>query len=141
MKNSFIALFLLSFISFSCQNQVNPQHAKTEKMNIQLNVEHPNKKQMEWFLNNYEEEFVTHQEHNDSLMGEHLIQEKYYFQTKSSNILLTLIFCNNQQDALTIGVKNYHNQKYGVNGAVLFVIDGKDNLKVDSMLSWFSGEE
>lgn len=141
MNNSFIIFTLLSFISFSCQNQVNPQHSNTDKMSLQLNNEHPNKEQMEWFLNNYEEEFIANKENNDSLMSEHLIQKKYYFQTKSSNVSLTLIFCNNQQDALTIGSTNFNNQKYGVDGAVLFVVEGNDNLEVNSVLSWFSGEE
>ena len=29
----------------------------------------------------------------------------------------------------------------GVNGAVLFVVKGKEKWKVNSVVSWFSGEE
>jgi hypothetical protein len=148
MKNSILILILLGLISFSCQNESKMPNLIDEKNNIKLNGlndEHPNKNQMEWFLNNFQEEFLEDKKKSGTLEGENLIQKGYFFQTKLSDVSLSLFFCKNQQDALRIGESNFSvnniHQKYGVNGAVLFVVEGKDKLKVNSVLSWFSGEE
>ncbi|MFO8021796.1 MAG: hypothetical protein R6U65_04955 [Perlabentimonas sp.] len=117
-------------------------------MKIQLNDlsdKHPNKRQVEYFLNNYEEEFLECELDADSLKNQLLIQKKYCFQTKHSNILLILIFCKNQNDALAVAEANFASkntaQKWGVNGATLFAVKGKDKFEVNSVLSHFAGEE
>lgn len=148
MKSSIIIIILISLISFSCQNQEKKPNSKEEKMKIQLtglNYEHPNKKQMQWFLNNYKEEFMEDTVDLETMNLNNLIQKEFHFHTKLSNISLVLIFCKNQQDALAIGESNFsfnnENQKYGVNGAVLFVVKGKEKQELNNVLSWFSGEE
>lgn len=148
MKNSILILILLGLISVSCQNESKMPNLIDEKNNIKLNGlndEHPNKNQMEWFLNNYQEKFIEDKENLGTLEGENLIQKGYNFHSELSDVSLSLFFCKNQQDALKVGASNFSPnnscQKYGVNGAVLFVVEGKDKLKVNSVLSWFSGEE
>lgn len=120
---------------------------KTGKIIIRLyGIEgHPNQEHMEWFLNNYTEEFVWSGEDWKTLKHENLVQIGYNFRTKESNVAVTLIFCKNQQDALTIAKANFPvidgMQIAGVNGGVLFVVQGEDQYKVNSVLGWFAGEE
>lgn len=148
MRHSIIIIILISLISFSCQNQAKKSNSKEEQTKIQLtglNDEHPNKKQMLWFLNNYKEEFIEDKVDLETMNLKNLIQNEFHFHTKLSNVSLVLIFCNKQQDALAIAESNFssnnENQKYGVNGAVLFVVKGKEKTELNNVLSWFSGEE
>jgi hypothetical protein len=110
---------------------------------IDLDDEHPNKSQMEWMLNNYNEELSV-VEKPLTVNHDSLIIKEYFFRTPSK-IDLDLIFCNHQDDALIIGEQHFSNtefnQKYGVNGAVLFVASGPDEYKVNDLLGWFAGEE
>lgn len=141
-----ISLVLISL--FSCSNQPNSideNNAKTTITLTSVNNEHPNKEMMEWFLNNYEEEFIEQKEDVSTLKNQNLIQNKFCFQTKLSKISLILIFCNCGKDALTVGTSNFsseeNNQNFGTNGAVLFVVKGSDRNKVTSVLSFFAGTE
>lgn len=148
MRHPITIIFLIGLISFSCQNQAKKPNSKEEKTKILLTGltdEHPNKKQMQWFLNNYKEEFIEDKADLETNNIDSLIQKEFQFHTKLSDVSLVLIFCKNQQDALAIGESNFssnnENQKYGVNGAVLFVVKGKEKTELNSVLSWFSGEE
>lgn len=138
----------MGLILLSCQNQANKTNAKDEKIKLQLNglsEEHPNKETMEWLLNNYKEEFIVSKEDWSTIENGNLIQKGYKFHAKLSNVSLILIFCKNQQDALTIGETNgFLNDTLhmcGVNGSVLFVAQGNDQYEVNSVLQWFAGEE
>ncbi len=148
MKNSILIIILIGLFSFSFLAQINTTAGKGEKIKIELNGlsdEHPNKETMEWFLNNYAEEFIESNESWDVLVHQKLIQKGYEFRTKSSNISLILIFCKNQKDALLIAEANFPVvngvKKAGVNGGVLFVVEGEDEYKVNDVLGWFAGEE
>lgn len=148
MKNLILLLTLIVTTSFSLQSQVNISNTEdegTEAPLHKLSIDHPNKNQMETFLNTYKEEFILEEEIKVVLEHENLIQKRYDFYTKESGIHLTLIFCKNQEDALKIAETNFYStkdhQEYGVNGAVLFVVNGKDDGKINTVLSWFSGEE
>jgi hypothetical protein len=118
-----------------------------KKTKVQLDGidDHPNKEDMEWFLNNYKEEFIAADVDWKSLKHEGLIQKGYNFRTKSSNISLIFLFCKEQQDALIIAKANFPIidglQKAGVNGGVLFVAQGDDQYNVRDILGWFAGEE
>ncbi|MFH2141704.1 MAG: hypothetical protein ABIJ97_04735 [Bacteroidota bacterium] len=143
-----IMLVLISLFSFSCSNQpksIDMNNAKTKIILNGVKNEHPNKEMMEWFLNNYEEEFIEQKEDIDTLENQNLIQNKFCFKTKLSGVSLFLIFCNNGKDALTVGNTNFssdeNNQNFGTNGAVLFVVKGSDKYKVNSVLNFFAGEE
>ena len=142
---------LIGLIFLSCQSQnqsqANKSDTKVENVKVQLIGidEHPNKEYMERFLNNYKEEFIAYEEDWKALEHENLIQKGYNFHTKLSNVSLILIFCKNQQDALTIAAANFpvvnDVQIAGVNGGVLFVAQGNDRGEVVDVLSWFAGEE
>lgn len=139
---------LIAATSFLMQAQVNRSSLKAKGTKIRLHTlsdDHPNKKQMETLLNTYDEKFIFAKVNEIPLKQEWLIQKRYDFRTKKSELSLTLIFCKNQQDALDIGEVNFNSTdnhpKYGVNGAVLFVVNGKDERKINDVLSWFSGDE
>lgn len=160
MKTPLILFFLLLFISLSCQQGNNNAESENADVEVQLSdtteVEkttihldemdgHPNKEQMEWMLNNYEEEFVILEKDWKPLEQDSLVQERYHFYTKTSNVAVDLFFCSHQNDALTFAESNFPAvdgaPKTGVNGAVLFVVEGDDEYKVNNVLSWFAGEE
>jgi len=149
-------MIIFSLLGHSCNNEQETHDAVDSEGNTDiiqeedyhiklkdLSDEHPNKSQMEWMLNNYKEELSVVVK---PLTVNHdgLILNEYFFRSQS-NIELTLIFCNHQDDALIIGERHFsseeYNQKYGVNGGVLFVVFGADKWKVNDMLSWFAGEE
>jgi len=150
-------LLLIGLISFSCQNHTDISDKKDEvqlidaneskKPKIQLDGidDHPNKEPMEWFLNNYKEEFIASDVDWKTLQHEDLVQKGYNFHTKSSNMSLILIFCKHQDDALIIADANSpvvdEVQIAGVNGGVLFVAQGNDRGEAVDVLSWFAGEE
>jgi hypothetical protein len=143
-----IILVLISFFSLSCSNQSksgDKNNAKTKITLKDVSKEHPNKEKMESLLNNYEEEFIEEKVDLDSLKNRKLIQNIFCFKTKESGLSLYLIFCSNSENALIVGDTNFsskeNNQDYGTNGAVLFVVKGNDKYKVNSLLSYFAGEE
>jgi hypothetical protein len=143
-----IMLSLIGLIFYSCGNQINSVNEKNKNNQIVLSGvsdEHPNKKNIECFLNNYKEEFIEYKEGLGILENQDLIQNKYCFQTKSNSVTLILIFCNNWEDAQTVGKTNFssvdNNQNFGTNGAVLFVVKGDDEWKVRDVLSHFAGSE
>ena len=160
MKTPIIMLFFLLFMSSSCQQGNNNAETENKNGEIQSNgaevVEkakirldeidgHPNQEQMEWLLNNYEEEFIILEKDWKPLEHDSLVQERYHFYTKTSKIAVDLFFCSNQNDALTIADANFPAvdgaQVTGVNGGVLFAVEGDDQDKVNQVLSWFAGEE
>ncbi|MBU0489266.1 MAG: hypothetical protein KKA07_01750 [Bacteroidetes bacterium] len=141
-------LSIIGLISCSCGNQktsVNDKNTNNQIVLSRVNNEHPNKKSMEWFLNNYKEEFIEQKEDLGVLENQDLIQTKYCFQTKSNSVTLFLIFCNNWKDAQIVGETNFssveNNQNFGTNGTVLFVVKGNDKHIVGDVLSHFAGKE
>ena len=143
-----IFVIIISLFSFSCSNQSKTRDKDNAKTKITLNdlsKEHPNKEMMESFLNNYEEEFIEQEQDFDNLKNQKLIQNIFSFKTKESGLSLCLIFCSNSENALIVGNTNFsseeNNQDFGTNGAVLFVVKGDDKSKVNSLLSYFAGEE
>lgn len=143
-----IMLFAIGLMSFSCGNQTNPESYKNLNNQIVLSgvkKEHPNKRSMEWFLNNYKEEFIEQKEDLGVFKNQDLIENQICFQTKSKNITLILFFCKNFKDAQSVGETNFsshdNNQNFGTNGAVLFVVKGNDEREVHDVLSHFAGRE
>ncbi|PLX08115.1 MAG: hypothetical protein C0594_06195 [Marinilabiliales bacterium] len=135
-------------IFLSCQDGKKKIDVEAQKAKIQLNGlsdKHPNKMQMVSLLNNYKEEFLECNSDLGSLKKQFLIQKQFSFRTKQSNVLVFLLFCKKQNDAITIAESNFVNAnestKCGVNGATLFVVKGKDKYEVNNILSHFAGEE
>ncbi|MGB0384529.1 MAG: hypothetical protein ACPGWR_06865 [Ardenticatenaceae bacterium] len=124
------------------------QPEATKSVTIQLDElseTHPNKKQMLYFLNNYKEPFVRLEMDQQIADQDKLIEQQFYFQTKNSKVDLFLLFFEHQQDAITLAQHNAFPenelQDWSVNGAVLFLVQGKDKWEVADVLSWFAGEE
>lgn len=143
-----ILLTVISILPFSCSHQPQSVDKENEKPKIVLHGlddNHPNKEAMEWFLNNYEEEFIEQEENLGILENQNLIQNTFCFKTKSSDVSLVLLFCDNGEDALIVGNTNFssheNNQSFATNGAVVFVVKGNDKVKVNDVLSFFAGEE
>jgi len=118
------------------------KHIKTSIQLNLINNDHPNKKQMEYFLSNYSENLLkcdvkwSHWEHQN------LIQSRVEFVSLESDINITLVFTNSYADAVKIGQENFDKttSKWIVNGATLVIVSGSESL-VSKTLSWFSGEE
>jgi hypothetical protein len=143
-----IILPLICLFCFSCSNQQKSFDEKRVNQKIVLSEvenDHPNKETMEWLLNNYDEEFFEQKSVVGTLENQDLIQNIFHFQTKSKDITLLLIFCNNETDAQIVGNSNFlepeNNKKFGTNGAVLFVVSGNDKYEVNNVLQFFAGEE
>lgn len=147
MKSSIFIMVCIGLVAFNCQNQQNVAVDIDENMTIHLNElseDHPNKKQMELLLNTYEDELIMEKEINEDLNLIHLVLNRFEFHTKSKDINLTLMFFNNQQDALKLAEANFVNtgtEKFGINGATLFVVKGQNEYKLNNAIAWFSGEE
>jgi hypothetical protein len=148
MKRSILTFIITGLFFLSCLGQENKTLKKEGATAIHLvglSNDHPNKVSMEWFLNNYKEEFIASREVWKTMKNEDLIQKGFEFRTKHSNVKVVLIFCKNQEDAINVGDTNdFFNdslQKYGVNGAVLFVAIGKDSYEVNDVIQLFAGEE
>ena len=60
-----------------------------------------------------------------------------------NNIKLTLLFAQNQKNAIEVGHTNFDESQseWTVNGSVLIVIPANDENIVNETLSYFSGEE
>lgn len=143
-----ILLIVISILPFSCLNQPQSVDKENEKPKIVLHGlddKHPNKEEMEWFLNNYEEEFIEQEENLGTLSNQNLIQNTFCFKTTLSDVSLVLLFCNNGEDLLTVGNTNFssreNNQTFATNGAVVFVAKGNDKVKVNDVVSFFAGED
>lgn len=139
---------IIAFIFISCNDARPISENETQQMKIQLSDlsdEHSNKKQMEYLLNNYKENFLPCESTLDSLKKASLIQNQFCFKTPSSNVILNLIFCAHQNDALEIAdanlVDDSTSQKWGVNGSVLIIVQGKEESEVNDVSSHFAGEE
>lgn len=152
---SVIAIMMLAFVV--PQHFVSPQHNDSQSnknvindlndksSEIILDIEHPNRESMEYFLNHYKEEFLPADVDWPKWENEDLIQYKYAFLTHQGQTSVYLIFCKTQKDAIAIGEKNFSPRTdthyWGVNGGVLVVVSGKNKRDVNSVLGLFGGEE
>jgi hypothetical protein len=146
MRNSIIVFIIIGILSISCKGQNKKPEIESSKIQLNdLSDKHPNKEQMEFLLNSYKEEFQECEIDSDSLKNQYLIQNQYCFRTRKSDVSVLLFFCEHQKDALAFAEANFAindiDKKWGVNGATLFVVIGKDKIEVNSVLSHFAGEE
>ncbi len=134
MKKIALYPFLLLLLVYSCGNKTTSSDKKT------FTIDHPNAAQFEWMINNYKEAFITDVEH-EYIAGDTLILYQAYFITKNTKDTVSLFFCKNQNDAITLSKNHFIDLTYGVNGGVLFVVQGQDEYRTNDLLSWFAGEE
>ena len=148
LQMKILKIILLCLICHSCGNQIkSDRNTETKKQIVLSGVDnaHPNKKGMEWFLNNYKEEFIERNESPGVLKYQELIRSKYCFRTKSNSVTIFLIFCNKWEDARIVGDSIFlpadSIQNFCINGSVLIVVKGDDKRKVNDVLSHFAGNE
>ena len=74
-----------------------------------------------------------------------LVKNEYYFKSKDDEILLSLYFFEHQKNAIEFAEANFPEtnefSNWGVNGPMLFHIDGKNESDVSYLLGYFAGEE
>ncbi|MBS1602190.1 MAG: hypothetical protein JST42_05940 [Bacteroidetes bacterium] len=102
---------------------------------ISINSNDPNARRAEAFLNSWEEGFLS-------------IGAKgggYAFQSNVSGTRAELLFFDSYDKANQYGVKHFNpvteQQRWNLNGCMLYVVSGNDPEKVASLASHFAGEE
>ena len=113
--------------------------------NITLDISHPNKGQMEYFLNSIDDklENVSYDWH--ALKESDSIVRAYQFRNIEQSLTITVIFATSYADANRIAEANVFpaisQARWGLNGSVLYLIESTDVDKVDDILSLFAGKE
>lgn len=131
-----------NLVSLDKQNNVQPKNK--EKIILPNWVkDHPNKKQMEFFLNNYPYELIQNDVKFSHWKNYNPNDYRCLFTNKENNIKITLLFAQNQKNAIEVGRTNFDGtlSKWIINGSVLIVITANDENIVNETLSYFSGEE
>lgn len=115
------------------------------KNSIRLDVDHPNKDRMEYFLNEVDEEldqvsfdWQIWKQSSDIVGG-------FQFKNNARSLTITVIFTDSYAKANEIAKANslpiLPNAKWSVNGDLLYFIESEDKDKVSEILSLFAGEE
>jgi len=109
--------------------------SQSHSSRIRIEIDHPNAKNAEAFLNSWSEPFVQ----------EKVEGEMYIFRSTVSNLRLVLGFFDDQQDAIEYGKKEFDpispRHLWSVNGGLLFAITGTDEELVGELASHFAGRE
>ena len=105
--------------------------------------EHPNKKQMEFFLNNYQYELIQLDVKFSHWKNYNPNDYRCMFINSENNIHITLLFTQNQKNAVEVGRSNFDKTtaEWTVNGSVLIIVNANDKNLVNNTLSYFSGDE
>jgi hypothetical protein len=102
---------------------------------IKINLNHPNTRNAEAFLNSWEEPFL--QEKNET--------NQFVFRSTDSQTKVALSFFNSWSAANEFGAAHADaskdNSMWSVNGGMLFIVSGNDIHKVRSLISHFAGRE
>ena len=111
---------------------------------IKLFPDDPTIKRAEYFLNHCEIKFVPIE--IDHYWNKYeLVKNEYYFKSKDDCLMLSLFFFEHQSNAIEFGETNFLGtnelSNWGVNGPMLFYIDGKNESDVSYLLGYFAGEE
>ena len=111
---------------------------------IKLYSDDPTIKRAECFLNQSKIKF--HQLEKDPTWKYHyFVKNEYYFLSNNNNTMLSLFFFDDQKLAIGFAEANFPETNkllnWGVNGPMLFHVNGKDESDVSYLLGYFSGEE
>ncbi|MBO9202116.1 MULTISPECIES: hypothetical protein [Niastella] len=102
---------------------------------ITIDLPHPNTRNAEAFLNSWEEPFIQAQDGTNT----------FVFISAVSQTKIALQFFNSYEEANSFGMKHYHpdseKRRWGINGALLFVVSGDNANKISSLISHFAGRE
>ncbi|RAW02543.1 hypothetical protein [Pseudochryseolinea flava] len=115
------------------------------KNNFALDLDHPNRRRVEFFLNNVDVKLEQVLFGANELKRSDAIVQGFKFKGTDNMIAITVIFAASYDDANEIGEANAFdekpNTKWTVNGDVLFVVESIDADRRDEMLSHFAGRE
>jgi hypothetical protein len=115
------------------------------KNSITLDVNHPDKKRMEHFLNCVDEklEQVPFDWHNWKRAED--ILAAYQLKNSDHSLTITVIFASSYDDANEIARANSFpvqpNARWSLNGNLLYLVESNDENKVSEILSLFAGKE
>ncbi|TAF65672.1 MAG: hypothetical protein EAZ55_07875 [Cytophagales bacterium] len=112
---------------------------------VQFDFSHPNAQQMQSLVNSYGDVWLLGKPDWVTWQHEDLIQKRFYMSTHAGKASLTLVFCKTQADAQKIAEvnfpKNSETTQWGLNGAVVFLIQSNDKWLKDAIISHLAGEE
>ena len=141
-----LSCIFCTFLSIQVYAQ-NQQVDTSTYMNnkITLDVDHPNKTRMEYFLNSVNDrlEQVSFDWHGWKQSDK--IIAGYKFNNSDSSLVITVLFTSSYGDANEIAKANalpvLPNAKWSVNGDLLYLVESVDENKVSEVLGLFAGKE
>ena len=102
---------------------------------ITLEIDHPNRRNVESFLNSWSEPFEW--------LGKH--SQPYTLRSTISHIHIEILFFNSQDEGFAYGEQNYGptdpTHRWGMNGGFLYAITGPNPDLVGSLAGHFAGRE
>lgn len=102
---------------------------------IKIDLLHPNARNAEAFLNSWDEPFIQEEEPTN----------RFVFRSSVSQTKVALYFFNSWAEADAYGIEHFNpvsnNRMWSLNGAMLFVVSGKDAYRLRDLLSHFAGQE
>lgn len=102
---------------------------------IKIDLLHPNAQNAEAFLNSWDEPFIQEEEETN----------RFVFCSTVSKTNVALYFFNSWAEADAFGNEHFNpvsdNRMWSLNGAMLFVVSGKDAYRLRDLLSHFAGQE
>ncbi|HEY3404105.1 MAG TPA: hypothetical protein VGK59_12000 [Ohtaekwangia sp.] len=114
------------------------------KNSIRLDIRHPDKSRVEYFLNNVDEYLQQIPFDVQELSGADDIIDGFKFSVKGRAAFVTVIFAESYSHANKIEAANLAttpNIKWTINGAILFGVESDDEDVSNEMLSFFAGRE
>ena len=126
------------------QNRMNDTTISGKQNTIQLPSERPVAREAERILNNMSGTLASLSIDWPKWEKESLMQERYSYNLLNEEVHVTVVLTNSAADANALGAANFTNtttSRWGINGAVLFLVEGKDQWKVSKAASELAGEE
>ena len=115
------------------------------KNKITLNIDHPNAKRMEFFLNAVEEDLIEIPFEWKKWKLSDRMSGGCKFISKDKSLTITVLFCDSYHDANEIAAANdlpyLPKAKWSLNGNLLYLVESDDEGKVREVLGLFAGEE
>ena len=114
------------------------------KNSIRLNISHPDKSRVEYFLNNVDEDLEQIPFDAGELSGVDDIIAGHKFSVKGRSAFVIVIFAASYSHATKIEAANLAtrpNMRWTINGAILFGVESVDEHISNEMLSFFAGRE
>lgn len=114
------------------------------KNTIRLDIVHPDKTRVEYFLNNVDEELEEIPFVAQELNGIDDRTPGFKFKVKGQSAFVVVIFATSYSHANKIEAANLSTRrkiKWTINGAILFGVESDDEDLSRQMLSFFAGKE